>query len=69
MLAIIDGYLGLSEQERKLFQMARRTGRVVSLKEMRRISSEDKDAFLRLIDESTEEEWTEKMNALAGRYI
>lgn len=69
MLAIIDEYLGLSEQERKLFQMARRTGRVVSLKEMRRLSSEDKDAFLRLIDESTEEEWTEKMNALAGRYI
>lgn len=69
MLAIIDGYLGLSEQERKLFQIARRTGRVVSLKEMRRISQEDKDAFLRLIHGSTEEEWTEKMNALAGRYI
>lgn len=69
MLAIIDGYLGLSEEERKLFQIARRTGRVVSLKEMRRLSPEDREAFLRLIHENTEQEWTEKMNALAGRYI
>lgn len=69
MLAIIDEYLGLPDTERKLFQIARRTGRVVSLKEMRRISSEDKSAFLQIIARDTDAEWTEKMNALAGRYI
>lgn len=69
MLAVIDEYLQLPEEERKLFQIARRLGRVVSLKEMRKISAEDKAAFLHLIRENTDREWAEKMNALAGRYI
>lgn len=70
MLNIIDAYLALPERERKLFQIARRLGYVVSLKELPRLAKSDRDKFERVVDETPDGyAWDEKMNALIGRYI
>ncbi|MCI9598152.1 MAG: radical SAM protein [Firmicutes bacterium] len=70
MLAIIDEYLGLPEQEKRMFQIARRMGQVISLKEMDRMSPASKQRFQRLAEQGgDEDQWTEKMNAMIGRYI
>ncbi|WP_269478027.1 radical SAM protein [Hominibacterium faecale] len=70
MLGIIDGYLELPERDRKLFQIARRMGYVISLKEMLRLDGADRVKLEKLVDETPDRyEWAEKMNALIGRYI
>lgn len=70
MLAIIDDYLQLTERDRKLFQIARRLGHVISLKEMSRLPQEQRQRFEQLVDgEKDEKAWDEKINALIGRYI
>ncbi len=70
MIGIIDGYLALPEQQRRLFQLGRRLGGMVSLKELERLSGEQRQEFLQILAQFPQQEaWTEKMNDLAGRYI
>lgn len=70
MLRIIDEYLELPEQEKRMFQIARRMGQVISIKEMDRMSPANKQRFQRLAEQGGDEtQWTEKMNAMIGRYI
>lgn len=70
MLATIDEYLQMPERDRKLFQIARRMGHVISLKEMPRLTDANRLKFERIVDEIKDDtDWNEKMNALIGRYI
>ncbi|MCB6994151.1 radical SAM protein [bacterium 210820-DFI.6.37] len=70
MLAVIDGYLALPEEERKLFQIARRLGHVVSLKELPRISEARAAEYRRLTGGILDQAgWDRKMNDLIGGYI
>ena len=70
MLAVIDGYLALPEEERKLFQIARRLGHVVSLKELPRISEARLAEYRRITGGVLDQAgWDRKMNDLIGGYI
>lgn len=70
MLDIIDEYLAMPEEERKLFQLARRTRAVISPKEIRRLPREEKETLRQIARRiSDPDEWTRKMNEWTGRYI
>lgn len=70
MLEMIDGYLALPEEERKLFQIARRLGHVVSLKELSRISEARLTEYRRITGGILDQAgWDRKMNDLIGGYI
>lgn len=70
MLRVIDEYMSLPWQERKLFQIARRMGAVISLKEIARLPEDKRSAFQQIAAQiPDEDQWTRKMNELTGRYI
>ncbi len=70
MLAYIDDYLAKPEEERKLYQAARRMARVVSPKEMDRLSPQLTDRIKKLIEATPDSyEWEIKMNEMTGRFI
>lgn len=70
MMAVIDGYLRLPEEEKKMYQAARRMARVSDPSDMRRLSPYDKKVIKQLMETYTDPyEWEVKMNELAGRYI
>lgn len=70
MLAVIDGYLALPEEERKLFQIARRLGHVVSLKELSRVSGAHLEEYRKITGGILDQAgWDRKMNDLIGGYI
>lgn len=70
LLAMIDGYLAKPEDEKRMYQAARRMARVVSPKEMDRMTQREK-AELRNFTESIKDpyEWELKMNDMIARYI
>lgn len=70
MIAVIDDYLAMPEEEKKMYQAARRMAKVVSPKQISRLSPYDKKVIRQLMDTYTDPyEWEIKMNELAGRYI
>lgn len=70
MIAIIDDYLAMPEEEKKMYQAARRMAKVVSPKQMPRLSPYDKKVIRQMMETYAETyEWEIKMNELAGRYI
>lgn len=70
MLAYIDDYLAKPEEERKIYQAARRMARVVSPKEMERLPSQLTNKIKKLIETTPDSyEWEIKMNEMTGRYI
>lgn len=70
MIAVIDDYLAMPEEEKKMYQAARRMAKVVSPKQLSRLSPYDKKVIRQLMDTYTDPyEWEIKMNELAGRYI
>ncbi|MDO4545561.1 MAG: radical SAM protein [Bacillota bacterium] len=70
MLGMIDDYLRQPEDERKMYQAARRMARVVSPKEMERLSDTEIQRIKKLIQETPDPyEWEVKMNQLMCRYI
>ena len=70
MLAMIDEYMAQPEEEKKMYQAARRMAKVVSPKQMSGLSPYDKRIIKQLIDTYDDPyEWEVKMNELAGRYI
>ncbi|GAB1476371.1 radical SAM protein [Bacillota bacterium] len=70
MLATIDQFLNLPEEERKLFQLARRTGRVTSVSDLRlldpRVRRQLREVSLSVTDP---EEWEVLLNRYLTRYI
>lgn len=70
MLGIIDEYLELPEYDKRMFQIARRMGQVISLKEMSRLSPAATKELQRIVKQGGDDaQWTEKMNSIIGRYI
>lgn len=70
MIAMIDDYLAMPEEEKKMYQAARRMAKVISPKQMPRLSPYDKKVLRQLIEAYPDPyEWEIKMNELAGRYI
>lgn len=70
MLNIIDEYLDGPEEDKKMYQAARRMAWVVSPKEMKRLSQFDKAKLKKLIDAVKDPyEWEIKMNDMIARYI
>ena len=70
LLALIDGYLEKPEAERRQYQAARRLGKVVSPKEMDRLSHYEKKQLEQLTEAFPDPyEWEVKMNELLCRYI
>lgn len=70
MIAMIDDYLAMPEEEKKMYQAARRMAKVISPKQMPRLSPYDKKVIRQLIEAYPDPyEWEIKMNELAGRYI
>ncbi len=70
MIAMIDEYMAQPEEEKKMYQAARRMAKVVSPKQMSGLSPYDKRIIKQLIDTYDDPyEWEVKMNELAGRYI
>lgn len=70
MIAMIDEYMAQPEEEKKMYQAARRMAKVISPKQMDRLSPYDKKIIKQLIDTYEDPyEWEIKMNELAGRYI
>lgn len=70
MLAIIDGYLAMSEQDRKLYQLARRMVKVNNPDDMKRISSHEIKHLTKITESISDPyEWEIEMNKLISRYI
>lgn len=70
MIQMIDDYLSMPEEEKKMYQAARRMARVVSPSQMSRLSPYDKKIIKQLINTYDDPyQWEIKMNELAGRYI
>lgn len=70
MIAMIDGYLALPEEEKKRYQAARRLAVVSGPEDMGRLSPYHKKVIRELMETYTDPyEWEVKMNELAGRYI
>lgn len=70
MLAVIDDYLGSPEEEKRMFQAARRLAMVVSPGEMRRLPEYETQRLKDMVSSVTDPyEWEIKMNQLISRYI
>ena len=70
MIAMIDGYLALPEEEKKMYQAARRMALVLGPEDMGRLMPSHMRTIRSLMDTYTDPyEWEVKMNELAGRYI
>lgn len=70
MIDYIDDYLSWPDEERKQFQILRRMRKIISPKEMSRISQSEKDTAKRIVAAIQDPyEWEIKMNELICRYI
>lgn len=70
MLAYIDDYMAQTDEDRKIYQALRRMGRVVSPKEISRISQQEIESIKHMILQIRDAyEWEIKMNELICRYI
>ncbi|HIU25488.1 MAG TPA: radical SAM protein [Candidatus Copromorpha excrementigallinarum] len=71
MLAVIDGYLESSPEEKMMFQAARRMAMVTSPKEMERLPQREKTIIKQMVDSAKDGpyEWEIRMNSLISRYI
>ena len=70
MLAYIDDYMAQPDENRKIYQALRRMGRLVSPKEINRISQPEIENIRRMISQTSDTyEWEIKMNELICRYI
>lgn len=69
LLARIDRYLELPEEDRRMFQLLRRTLRAYDLEDMSNLQPEEMDSLRAAVMRDAPEVWDEKMNAYIGRYI
>lgn len=70
MLETIDRFLALPEEQRKAFQLARRTGRVTLLSDLEELDSQIANQILEISRSITDpEEWEALLNRYLTRYI
>ncbi len=70
LLAIIDGYLNLSDKDRKLFQYARRMNMVLSVSDLNILEDSTKASIYEKIAKTESDmAWDYKMNRMISRYI
>ncbi len=69
LLGRIDRYLNLPEEERRIFQLLRRTLRAYDLEDMRNLQPEELDSLRAAVMRDAPEVWDEKMNGYICRYI
>ncbi|MCQ2546381.1 MAG: radical SAM protein [Clostridia bacterium] len=69
LLDKIDRYLEMPEDERRLFQLLRRTLRAYGPEDMRNLSAGEKEALIATIKPYGERAWSIKMNEYICRYV
>lgn len=69
LLGRIDAYLGMSEEDRRLFQLLRRTLRAYGPEDMKNLAEGEKKAMKRAVMAYSERDWDIKMNDYICRYV
>ena len=69
MLARIDGYLGMPEDRRRVFQLLRRTLRAYDLEDMKRLSEAELGRLSAEVMKENETGWNVRMNGYICRYV
>ena len=69
MLRLIDDYSDLSEADRRVFQLLRRTLRAYNLNDMKRLSATELDALRAEVMKENELGWAVRMNGYICRYV
>ena len=70
MIGMIDEYLALPDRERRMYQAARRTVRVIRPDDMKRLPATELEKLGKIADSVDDPyEWEVKMNSLISRYI
>ncbi len=70
MLHLIDAYLSLGLEERKLFELARRSGKMVHLTDLVSLEPEERNRLERIVSTIPDEKsWNEYMNHLMMGFI
>lgn len=65
----IDSYLNMSTEERRLFQMLRRSLRAYDTGDMQKLSEAERDSLITAIMKYDDREWDIKMNQYICRYV
>lgn len=69
MLGLIDEYNSMPEMDRKMYQLMRRSMHAQRPADLAMLSAREKEIYGKLVEETSDEQWTEKMNAMISRYI
>ncbi|MDO4176299.1 MAG: radical SAM protein [Bacillota bacterium] len=69
LLEKIDGYLEMPADDRRLFQLLRRTLRAYGPEDMKNLSNDEKEAIIATIRPYSERDWDIKMNEYICRYV
>ena len=69
MLALIDRYQSLPEEDRRAYQYLRRSLRGYDMDALKNLSEEELDRLRAAVSAENESDWAEKMNAYISRYI
>ena len=69
MLQVIDRYLDLPEEDRRVFQLLRRTLRAYDLDDMKRLGSIERARLRNDVMKENELGWSVRMNGYICRYV
>lgn len=69
LLRRIDSYLDMSEADRRLFQLLRRTLRAYGPEDMQNLDGREKETLMNAIAAYSERDWDIKMNEYICRYV
>jgi len=69
MLQLIDAYLNMPEEDRRVFQLLRRTLRAYNLDDMTRISNAKLSSLREEVMKENELGWNVRMNGYICRYV
>ena len=69
MLQVIDRYLDLPEEDRRVFQLLRRTLRAYDLDDMERLGSIERVRLRNDVMKENELGWSVRMNGYICRYV
>jgi len=69
MLAVIEEYCNLPEKTKRIYQLARRMGKVSKPSQINLLEESEITSLNKIAQEVTEEEWAAKMNEIICQYI
>lgn len=69
LLGRIDAYLGMNEEDRRTFQLLRRTLRAYGPEDMKNLAEGEKEAIRKAVMAYSERDWDIKMNEYICRYV